>query len=134
MRASRRCCWSSSGAGADLIREIQAAPGGSEALALIWRYILITDGQATPEAVVAKLLDVVGVEHTEEIMTAGEQLIERGMKVGQEKILLKLLRARFGALPDAAAARIHAADSARLDAWADRVLTAATLDDVLDGV
>jgi hypothetical protein len=118
----------------DLIREIQAAPGGSEALVLIWRYILVTNGQASPEAVVAQLLDVVGVEHSEEIMTAGEQLIERGMKVGQEKILLKLLRARFGALPDAAAARIHAADSARLDAWADRVLTAATLDDVLDGV
>jgi predicted transposase YdaD len=125
----------------DLIREIQAAPGGSEALVLIWRYILITNGQAPPEAVVAQLLDVVGVEHTEEIMTAGEQLIERGRKdglekglrAGQEQILLKLLRARFGALPDAAAARIHAADSARLDAWADRVLTAATLDDVLDG-
>jgi hypothetical protein len=117
----------------DLIREIQAAPGGSEALVLIWRYILITNGQATPEALVARLLDVVGVEHTEEIMTAGEQLIERGRKDGQERSLLKLLRARFGALPDAAATRIHAADSTRLDAWLDRVLTAATLDDVLDG-
>ena len=118
----------------DLIREIQAAPGGSDALVLIWRYIMITNGQATPEAVVAKLLDVVGVEHTEEIMTAGEQLIERGMKVGQEKSLLKLLRSRFGALPDATAAQIHLADSARLDAWFDRALTAATLDDVFDGV
>jgi hypothetical protein len=101
---------------------------------LIWRYILITNGQATPEAVVAQLLDVVGVEHTEDIMTAGEQLIERGRKDGQERILVKLLRARFGALSDAVAARIHAADSTRLDAWADRVFTAATLDDVLDGV
>ncbi len=118
----------------DLIREIQTAPGGSEALVLIWRYIMITHGQATPEAVIAQLLDVVGVEHTEGIMTAGEQLIERGMKVGQEKSLLKLLRARFGALSDAATARIHAADSTQLDAWLDRVLTAANLDDVLDGV
>ena len=125
----------------DLIREIQAAPGGSDALVLIWRYILVTNGQATPEALVAQLLDVVGVEHTEEIMTAGEQLIERGrtdglkdgLKVGQERSLLKLLRARFGALPEAAAARIHAADSTRLDAWFDRALTAATLDDALDG-
>jgi hypothetical protein len=56
------------------------------------------------------------------------------MKAGQEKSLLKLLRTRFGALPDNAAAQIHAADSARLDAWFDRALTAATLDDVLDGV
>jgi predicted transposase YdaD len=126
----------------DLIREVQTAPGGSEALVLIWRYIMITSGQATPEAMVARLLDVVGSEHTEEIMTAGEQLIERGMKAGlekgrkegQEQSLLKLLRARFGALSEAAAARIHAADSTRLDAWFDRALTAATVDDVLDGV
>jgi hypothetical protein len=122
----------------DLIREIRATPGGSEALVLIWRYILVTNGQATPEALVAQLLDVVGVEHTEEIMTAGEQLIERGVERGrkaeQERSVLKLLRARFGPLSDATAARIHAADSTRLDAWFDRALTAATLDDVLDGV
>jgi hypothetical protein len=37
-------------------------------------------------------------------------------------------------LPDAAVARIHAADSAQLDAWFDRVLTAVSLDDVLDGI
>jgi hypothetical protein len=87
---------------------------------------------------VAQLLGVVGVEHTEEIMTAGEQLIERGVERGrkaeQERSVLRLLRARFGALSDAAAARIHAADRARLDTWFDRALTAATLDDVLDGV
>ena len=111
-----------------------AAPGGSEALVLIWRYILVTNGQAAPEVLVAQLLDVVGVEHTEEIMTAGEQLIERGRKDALERSVLRLLRTRFGALPDAAARRIRAADSARLDAWLDRVLTAATLDDVLDGV
>ena len=116
---------------------IQAAPGGPEALVLIWRYILITNGQATAEEVVAQLLDVVGVEHAEEIMTAGEQLIERGRKdgleKGQEQALVKILAARFGALPEPAAARIRAANSVQLDAWLDRVLTAATLHDVLDG-
>ena len=48
--------------------------------------------------------------------------------------LLKVLRARFGELPDAATARIHAADSAQLDAWFDRVLAAVSLDDVLDSI
>jgi hypothetical protein len=46
-------------------------------------------------------------------------------------MLLRLLRTRFGQLPDAVVAQIHAADSARLEAWADRVLTATTLEDVL---
>ena len=66
-------------------------------------------------------------------MTAGEVLIERGRKEIQEKTLLKLLRSRFGALPDAAAARICAADTSRLGDWFDRALTAASLDEVLDG-
>jgi hypothetical protein len=121
----------------DLVREIQAAPGGAEALALIWRYILVTNGQATPEEVVAQLLDVVGVEHTEEIMTAGEQLMERGRKDGlkeaREESVLKLLRSRFGAVPEPVVARIHAADSTRLAAWFDRALAAAALDDVFAG-
>lgn len=119
----------------DLIREIQAAPGGSEALVLIWRYILITNVQTPPDAVVAQLLEVVGVKHAEEIMTAGEQLIERGRdegrKEGEERMLLRVLRARFGKIPDAVTARLRAADSALLEQWADRVLTAATLEDVL---
>jgi hypothetical protein len=82
--------------------------------------------------VVAQLLDVVGVEYAEDIMTAGEQLIERGRKAGQEQSLVKLLCSRFGALPETVAARIRAANSAQLDAWFDRALTAATLHDVLD--
>ncbi len=73
---------------------------------------MITNGQATPEEVVARLLEMVGVEHQEEIMTAGEQLIERGVKkgreeglregikAGREESLLKLLRARFGAISE----------------------------------
>jgi hypothetical protein len=87
----------------------------------------------TPEAVVAQLLDVVGLEHSEEIMTAGEVLIERGRKEMQEGNLLKLLRSRFGALPETTAARIHAADTSRLGEWFDRALRAATLEEVLDG-
>ena len=70
-------------------------------------------------------------------MTAGEQLIERGRKegltTGQQQMLLTLLRTRFGAIPATAVARVQTADSNHLEAWANRVLTAASLDDVLDG-
>jgi hypothetical protein len=80
---------------------------------------------------------MVGLEHTEGIMTAGEQLIERGIKVGlekgQQRLLVKLLCSRFGVLPDATLARIHTADSTRLDTWFDRALTASSLDAVFDG-
>ena len=56
---------------------------------------------------------------------------ELGLKLGTCAALLKLLRACFGVLPAAAEARVQAADVAQLDVWADRILTATTLDDVL---
>jgi hypothetical protein len=46
-------------------------------------------------------------------------------------MLLKLLRARFGELPEAAVARVNAAELEQLDTWAERVLYAQTLADVI---
>ncbi|WP_441292492.1 DUF4351 domain-containing protein [Sorangium sp. KYC3313] len=55
-----------------------------------------------------------------------------GRQEGERAVLLRQLRARFGELPDAAVARIEAAESAALELWAERVLSARTLADVLD--
>jgi hypothetical protein len=121
----------------DLVREIRAAPGGREAMILIWRYILATSPNATPEAVVDQLLGVVGVEHEEDVMTAGEVLMQRGIDKGRheerEQLLLKLLRLRFGALSEAASARIQDADPTRLGEWFERAATAGSLDEVFGG-
>ena len=94
---------------------------------------------ADPQELVKQLLAVVGKEAESEIMSIADWYEERGLQAGLTKglttgarnALLKLLRARFGALPEAAASRIEAADTAQLDVWIDRVLTAASLDDVL---
>jgi hypothetical protein len=56
---------------------------------------------------------------------------DEGRKEGERRVLLRQLRARFGELPAAAVARIEAADVAELERWADRVLAAKTLDEVL---
>ena len=64
-------------------------------------------------------------------MTAGEKLIERGRQQGERGILLRQLRKRFGALPSEVEARVQAAGQAQLEEWSDRVLTAATLAEVL---
>ncbi len=50
---------------------------------------------------------------------------------GKAQLLLKLLTLRFGPLPDAAHARVNTAPEAELEVFAERVLTAPTLDDVL---
>lgn len=86
-----------------------------------------------------RLLAILGEEAREELLMAARQLMEEGrkeglkegIKRGQQQTLRRLLQARFGALPDAALARLFAADSPELDLWTDRILTAPTLVDVL---
>jgi hypothetical protein len=46
-------------------------------------------------------------------------------------MFFKLLRARFGDLPETAVARVNAAELGQLDTWAERVLSAQTLADVI---
>ncbi len=122
------------GAWVDLVREVRAAPHGAAALALIMRYIFATTEPDKPEELVAKLLATVGDEGKEEIMTAADQLMERGRAQGRQQglrdVVLTQLRARFGALPDAVVARVGVAGTAELDRWSVSLLTAPTLDGV----
>jgi len=116
-----------------LVREVRRAPHGMAALVTIWRYVLLVGERFGPDDMVARLLAAAGEDEKEEIVTAGEQLIERGRKEGTQKTLLKQLQVRFGALPDSVLARVKAAGSAELDLWAERILTAPTLEDILGG-
>lgn len=54
-----------------------------------------------------------------------------GRREGESERLLRLLRARFGAVPPEVAARVAAADEATLVRWSERILSAPTLDAVL---
>jgi predicted transposase YdaD len=49
---------------------------------------------------------------------------------GAARTLVRLLTRRFTTVPDEVRARIEAASLEQLDIWSDRVLDAATLDDV----
>ncbi len=60
------------------------------------------------------------------------QSLQEGQNAGERRLMLRLLRARFGELPPAAIARVEAADSAALERWGERMFDAVTLDEVLD--
>ena len=60
-----------------------------------------------------------------------EKGIERGRSEGQAGILLRLLELRFGDVPDAVRERVRGASAAELEAWAEAVLVAVSLDEVL---
>jgi len=116
----------------DLVSEVRRAPNGAAALAAIFRYILLRNKLRDAEDVVRRLLSVAGEVARSEVMTAGEQLIERGRQEGQRGMLLRLLRKRFGALPSEVETRVQGAGQEQIEIWADRVLTAASLAEVLE--
>ena len=113
----------------DLIAEVCAAPNGAAALKAVWQYILFIHG-APPEVVLPGLAAVTPDPIKEELMTAGEVLIERGRKQGEQRALLTVLAARFGSIPPAVVAQVNAAEQAQVDAWLPRAGTASTLDEV----
>ena len=59
-----------------------------------------------------------------------EEGLRRGVAAGERTVLERLLRRRFGRLPAATAQRLEGASPAELEAWAENVLDAGTLDEV----
>lgn len=68
-------------------------------------------------------------------MTAAQKLTAesyaRGKAEGKAELLLRQLNLRFGAVSEAARARILGAPPERLDVWAERVLTRTSIDEIL---
>ncbi len=137
------------GAWADLALEVMTAPHGRAALEAVLRYVMMVH-PAESRIVLEQLRAALPDERLKEtLMTAGEELMQkgeargeaRGIVVGEARgevqgrrvMLRRQLTLRFGALPEAAGTRLDAADVVTLDAWAERVLTAATLEEVLAG-
>ncbi len=56
---------------------------------------------------------------------------EQGRKEGEKAMFLQLLSKRFGPLDAAVVAQVQQASVSNLERWADRILTAATLEEVL---
>ena len=56
---------------------------------------------------------------------------EEGRAAALEGLLLRQLELRFGVLPEGIRARVRGASASELEAWAEAVLTAASLDEVM---
>jgi predicted transposase/invertase (TIGR01784 family) len=122
----RLCEW------ADLMREVLQPASGLEALALVMRYILLVNDQVEPETLQELLEHHVSPQAKDAVMTAGEKMIQQGIQQGEARVLLRLLRRRFG---DAVTAdteqRVAAAPAEQIETWSERVLSAATLAELL---
>jgi predicted transposase/invertase (TIGR01784 family) len=128
----------------DVAREVAQAPHGLEALAQVMQYILEVNDHVEPEQLQGLLLREIGPEAKDAIMTAGQRLIEQGRQEGRQQgieqgrqqgiqeFLLRLLRQRFGDAVNAKVEqRIATASPEQVEAWTGRVLSAATLAEVI---
>jgi hypothetical protein len=59
-----------------------------------------------------------------------KRYLSQGRAEGAANVLSKLLTLKFGGLDAATAERLRVASTVELERWAERILTAATLDDV----
>jgi predicted transposase YdaD len=125
------------------LQAVLTAPHGREALQLVARYTAeVSD--AEPELVYRFFIEL-GPDAEEIFMTTADRLREQGRNLGLAEgraegkaagvaaTLLRQLNLKFGPLPAAALARIEAAVPEELEQWTDRVLTAGSLDEVIQG-
>jgi hypothetical protein len=121
----------------DLMREAYRGPhGGGEAFRFVWRYIQHVAGDEHGSALAAILEREIGPEAKEILMTIGEAFIQQGrqqgIQEGERGVLLRQLRKRFGAqVNDDTEQRVAAASPEQIALWLDRVLSAATLTELL---
>jgi hypothetical protein len=101
--------------------------------------MLIALSASAPEALEATM-NSLGFEYQSDFARRyvaqgkAEGLVEgraEGRTEGRVELTLKLLTWRFGALPDTVRTRVRGAQDAQLDAVAERMLTARTLEDAL---
>ena len=130
---------------ADILSEMIADPHGLEDLETIFRYIFEVQDRLGLQDL-AQILDDVGPEVREVMVSVASRLREEGREQGHEEgrkegreqgraegraeLLLKLIASRFGEPSDEVRKRVVAVDDTTLDRWAERILTAEILDDV----
>jgi predicted transposase/invertase (TIGR01784 family) len=127
---------------ADALTDAANAQGGRDALEQLFVYISNVVENLAFDTFRARVTQLAPAAK-EAIMTIAEELIARGREQGREQErqhglarqrqnLEKVMTLRFGPLPEAVTARIHAAEVEVLDRWLERVLTAHSPDAVVE--
>jgi hypothetical protein len=124
----------------DVAREVATAPNGLSALTQVLCYILEVNDHVERETLQALLEREIGPEAKGAMVTAGQQIREEGRQEGRREgrregecaVLLRQLRRRFGdAVNTDIEQRIATASIEQIDTWTERVLSAATLTELL---
>ena len=126
---------------ADAVVRVASLPNGVAALSALVGYIL--DVAELPKEELKTFFTELGPRTGEAFMTVGQILREEGRREGRAEgraegeakgraeLLVRQLRVKFGVVPAEALARLQSASIEQLDTWAERVLTANSIDEAL---
>jgi hypothetical protein len=110
------------------LREVRDGPDGSGAFEDILRYLSeVRDADLDRVGQRVAAIDR-GLE--KDVMTLAERLRNEGSARGRAEMLLKLLTLKFGPPSEDVRSRVQRADEPTLDRWAERVLTAGSVDEL----
>jgi hypothetical protein len=115
----------------ELLGRVVRAPGGVAGLNVVSRYLLEVN-DITADRLRHVLESALDPEALEAVMTGAERLREEGRAEGRAKALLQLLDQRFGPLPGDVTERVLRASVQELEVWTGRVLSAASLEMLLN--
>jgi hypothetical protein len=109
-----------------MLLRVFRSPAGRQALELLGEYTqAVLDD--VPAALQAVLEEGIGSEGMEAFMSAAEKMFEQGRAEGRAEVLLSIIAARFGAVPQAITERVRTASAEQIDRWAKGALTASSL-------
>lgn len=94
------------------------------------KVILPRFGLSQEEVSTALTLEELETMLAESIDRWNREIREEGRQEGEARVVLRLLRLKFGPLEPGVEERVRSADADRLLAWSERILTAASLQDV----
>jgi hypothetical protein len=137
-------CW------VDVFAQVQRGKNGREALVAFWEYALQV-GDMNPKDL-GTLAQEIGPTASEAYVTAAEILCghakaegiaqgkaegraegrAEGKTEGKAELVLRQLQVKFGVNPAAFRQRVLAASPDELNQWADRILTASSVDEAVD--
>jgi len=113
----------------DWLEPLLADAYSREATFVVMRYLFqVIDGRAVFYETVRQ---VMGTESEQKFRSLWDEAIDEGLAKGRRSTLAKQMQLRFGPLTPATEARLEAADETTLDRWTERILTAASLDELL---
>lgn len=118
-----------------LLQDLHREPDGGRAVQWILRYLYEVRGAEECRRI--DLGKLIQTGESEKTMTFGDLMdsweqrgLQRGEQMGQQAVFLRLLRRKFGELPDSLVARVEGADTASLERWVDRLLPARSVEEV----